>query len=261
MAPTPTVGVVKPIVSPGITGYGPGPQVSRGPDVTGNAPYAIPKPTPAVPMAKPQAVPTPTIGVVKPIPQPSFTGYGRVPSVEKRPDGKRPDGSGKRVYAVPEPTVAPTPTVAPKPTPAVPMAKPQAVPTPITNPTQPSPAGALPGGSKSPERPRAVLKPVAVPEVSGLLAADIASRRRGMALSYQVPIGLIDANVRGGITTQSRASLADGRPLPDGLTYDPADHTFTIKDTNEVPLPIDVRLTMPTRTGGQGSFVLTIGSP
>jgi hypothetical protein len=106
-----------------------------------------------------------------------------------------------------------------------------------------------------------VLKPSGIPEVAGLLAADIAARRRGMALSYEVPMALIDANTRGGIATKSRASLPDGRPLPDGLMYDPTSHTFTIKDTNLVPLPLDVRLTMPTSTGSQATFVLTIGSP
>lgn len=85
--------------------------------------------------------------------------------------------------------------------------------------------------------------------------------RRGLAVTYEVPRELINARVRGGDAARSRATLPDGRALPSEIDYDPTSQTFTIRDTNRLPLPLDVRLTMPTSTGGQGSFVLTIGSP
>lgn len=84
---------------------------------------------------------------------------------------------------------------------------------------------------------------------------------RRQAFSYQVPRSLIETRISGGLAEQSRATLPDGRVLPPELTYDPNSQTFTINDTSRLPLPIDVRLTMPTRDGGQGSFVLTIGQP
>lgn len=87
-----------------------------------------------------------------------------------------------------------------------------------------------------------------------------ASRRR-QAVSYQVPRSLIESRIPGGLAEQSRATLPDGQPLPAALTYDPNSQTFTVRDTERLPLPLDVRLSMPTRNGGQGSFVLTIGQP
>jgi hypothetical protein len=85
--------------------------------------------------------------------------------------------------------------------------------------------------------------------------------RRGVSLTYEVPLALINERIRGGDPSRSRATLPDGRALPSEIEYEPNDQTFTIRDTSRLPLPLDVRLTMPTSAGGQGSFVLTIGSP
>ena len=85
--------------------------------------------------------------------------------------------------------------------------------------------------------------------------------RRGVTVTYEVPQELINARIRGADPTRSRATLPDGRALPSEIEYEPTDQTFTIRDTSRLPLPLDVRLTMPTSTGGQESFVLTIGSP
>lgn len=76
-----------------------------------------------------------------------------------------------------------------------------------------------------------------------------------------MPQELINTRVSGGIATQSRATLPDGRGLPPEIDYDPTSQTFTLRDLERLPLPMDVKLSMPTRSGGQASFVLTIGRP
>ena len=125
----------------------------------------------------------------------------------------------------------------------------------------PSPTSALTDGQRVPERPRAVLKPAVVRDNPGLRAAETTSRRPGLTVTYEVPRTLIESNIKGGLAAQSRATLPDGRPLPAELDYDPSSQTFTIRDTSQLPLPLDVRLMMPTMSGGQGAFVLTIGRP
>ena len=82
-----------------------------------------------------------------------------------------------------------------------------------------------------------------------------------MSVTYQVPRQLIEARIPGGLPERSQATLPDGRQLPPGLHSDPVSQTFTVDDTRRLPLPLDVRLSMPTRNGGQGSFLLTIGEP
>ncbi len=80
-------------------------------------------------------------------------------------------------------------------------------------------------------------------------------------MTYQVPRNLIEARIPGGLPERSQATLPDGRALPAEISYDPGSQTFTINDTQRLPLPVDVRLSMPTRSGGEGSFLLTIGQP
>jgi hypothetical protein len=97
--------------------------------------------------------------------------------------------------------------------------------------------------------------------VSSIATSGNRSERRGLAVTYEVPRALIEANVKGGLPDQSRATLPNGSQLPAALEYDPPSQTFTIKDTNLLPLPLDVLLTMPTVSGGRGTFILTIGQP
>ncbi|MFM7313707.1 MAG: hypothetical protein ACKO0M_11155 [Cyanobium sp.] len=173
---------------------------------------------------------------------------------------------------MPTPTAA-VPTLAPTPTTGVvrynmpPLftgyAPVTAAPQPPTaGPQPPTPRPQPPGGSgANTEVIQPVLLPRLVPPASVLGGKEAGLAPRGLTVTYAVPRELIQARVPGAEASRSRATLADGRPLPAELEYDPTSQTFTIRDTSRLPLPLDVRLTMPTIGGGQRSFVLTIGSP
>ncbi|MFM8525392.1 MAG: hypothetical protein ACKOCM_07205 [Cyanobacteriota bacterium] len=124
----------------------------------------------------------------------------------------------------------------------------------------PTSAGVKPPGGGS-DRNGPILLPRSVSPASIQSRAETDRIRRGVSLTYEVPQALINERNRGGDPSRSRATLPDGRALPSEIEYEPTDQTFTIRDTSRLPLPLDVRLTMPTSAGGQGSFVLTIGSP
>ncbi|MCP9806659.1 filamentous hemagglutinin N-terminal domain-containing protein [Cyanobium sp. T1B-Tous] len=267
--------------APDKTGYAPVPTPTAAPTPT----MAVPSPTPLAPTLaptaapptlaptmRPTAAPTPTMAVPSPTPlAPTLAPTAAPPTLAPT---MRPTAAPTPTMAVPSPTpLAPTlaPTAAP-PT-LAPTMRPTAAPTPTT--AVPSPTPAVPtlaptvaptlapsvGPTPAQDGSRAVLKPAVVRDLSGLRAAGTESQRPGLAVSYEVPRALIEANVKGGLPAQSRATLPNGSQLPAALDYDSSSQTFTIKDTTLVPLPLDVLLTMPTLTGGQGRFVLTIGQP
>ena len=217
-------------------------------------PSLVPQPTPSapvqVPTARPTAAPTPTQAVPTPgpglIPQP--TPSASVGSPTPRPTSPAGTTTGGGPTPTPGPganTVGPTPQP-----PLVPM---PTLPVPTTPRGERPTSGTVPAGTA---RQPVTLRPeISVPSPGAALQTP------GLTLTYQVPRSVVEASIPGGIASRSRASLPDGRPLPAELDYDPTSQTFTVTNTELLPLPLDVMLRMPTRDGGEGSVTLTIGRP
>jgi len=218
-----------------ISGFGPGPQASTPPPITGWSPAIV----------------------VTPIPQPSFTGYGPVipwpplQPVPLRNTGKNPDGSKYLVppsptpYATPSPTGTPTPSAfptPPSPTPTPPTPTPT-----VTTITQPKFIGLGPVCGAGPCQ----ITPVQRPGVPWTALVTITPSATG-----QTPSSSATPTASPSATpSPTSAPPGNGRVTleltngPDTVTY-----TTTVDKllTVAVPVTSTTSTTKPTKPSGPG---------
>ena len=248
-------------------------------------PTAAPNPQTAIPIQAPILVPQQTQQIPTPGPTPAPT---RAPLQQPL---LTPTLAPTQVpQPTPAPTRAPlqqpllTPTQVPQPTPAPtraplqqPLLTPTLAPTQVPQPT-PAPTraplqqplltptlapGKLPPQPTTAPQPSSAAQPVLRPISPGEFLPTSGTRPvpRADSFSYQIPRGLIEERIPGAIPEKSRARLVDGRALPPGVEFDAFSQSFEIRSYGKISLPLDVLLTVPTRSGTSGSFTLTIGKP
>ncbi|MBD2718040.1 filamentous hemagglutinin N-terminal domain-containing protein [Synechococcus sp. FACHB-909] len=234
------------------------------------SPTMAPSKLPPQPTTAPQPLLTPTMAPGKLPPQPT-TAPQPVLSPTMAPSKLPPQPTTAPqpvltptmapAQVPPKPTTAPqpllTPTMAPGKLPLQPTTAPQPVLTPTMAPGEASPQPALAPQPSSAAQP--VLRPISPGEL--LPTSGVRPVPRADSFSYQIPKGLIEERIPGAIPEKSRARLADGRALPPGVDFDAFSQTFEIRGYGKITLPLDVLLTVPTRSGTPGSFTLTIGKP